>query len=94
MSQTQEWSQAYARGDHATNGYITGQSASNSFVRVTGGTLSGNLIVAGQLIVSGTTAIALADQIASPQIGALIYTNGYLQVYNGSQWVNVNTFSE
>lgn len=74
--------------------YLTTLSASNSFLSKTGGVVTAALTIGSNLVVQGRATLALPEQMAAPQSGALIFTNGALKVYNGAQWVNVNTFAE
>ena len=56
------WDAAYAWGDHATNGYIVGSTVSNSFVKKSGDTMSGSLVLpAGGLTVGTTQLVVLAN---------------------------------
>ena len=80
---TSQWSQAYGWGDHAEEGYITGADATNSFVKKSGDTMTGALIVQSAITVGSNTAAAAAGMIRfNPAT-----TN--FEGYTGTAWVSL-----
>jgi len=63
-----------------TNVSVTGVAATNNYLAISGGTISGNLTVASGLTVSG------ALNFVSPSLGGIVATSGQSAVWNGTKW--------